>query len=154
MAIFLPPPVLVEVTALDAVYQAAEAWLRAQGPQVEASPEAVARLSPITETHWKSRLFTVEPEPGFAFSFWAWTDPMRGKPLAVQGDLSAEGMKFGIVVARWNAVITERLLDARWTPCCARAQSGKTLKWFAFPAHGRYRPPRARWPIWARWTPS
>jgi 6,7-dimethyl-8-ribityllumazine synthase len=103
---------LVEVTALDAVYQAVEAWLRAQGPQVEASPEAVARLSPITETHWKSRLFTVEPEPGFAFSFWAWTDPMRGKPLAVQGDLSAEGMKFGIVVARWNAVITERLLDA------------------------------------------
>jgi 6,7-dimethyl-8-ribityllumazine synthase len=98
---------LVEVTALDAVYQAVEAWLRAQG-----GDEAVARLTSITETHWKSRLFTVEPEPGFAFSFWAWTDPMRGKPLALEGDLSAEGMKFGIVVARWNAVITERLLDA------------------------------------------
>jgi 6,7-dimethyl-8-ribityllumazine synthase len=104
--------VLVEVTALDAVYQAAEAWLRAQGPQVEASPEAVARLSPITETHWKSRLFTVEPELGFAFSFWAWTDPVKGKPLAVEGDLSADGMKFAVVVSRWNAVITERLLDA------------------------------------------
>jgi 6,7-dimethyl-8-ribityllumazine synthase len=98
--------VLVEVTALDAVYQAAENWLRAQG-----GDEAVARLKPITETGWKSRLFTVEPEPGFAFSFWAWTDPMRGKPLAVAGDLSAEGMKFAVVVARWNAVITERLLD-------------------------------------------
>ena len=104
--------VLVEVTALDAVYQAAEAWLRAQGPQVEASPDVAARLTSITETHWKSRIFTVEPELGFAFSFWAWTDPMRGKPLALEGDLSAEGMKFGIVVARWNAVITERLLDA------------------------------------------
>jgi len=104
--------VLVEVTALDAVYQAAEAWLRAQGSQVEASPEAVARLSPITETHWKSRLFTVEPELGFAFSFWAWTDPVKGKPLAVEGDLSADGMKFAVVVSRWNAVITERLLDA------------------------------------------
>jgi 6,7-dimethyl-8-ribityllumazine synthase len=99
--------VLVEVTALDAVYQAAEAWLRAQGGE-----EAVQRLAPITETHWKSRLFTVEPEPGFAFSFWAWTDPVKGKPLAVEGDLCAEGMKFGIVVARWNAVITDRLLDA------------------------------------------
>jgi 6,7-dimethyl-8-ribityllumazine synthase len=99
--------VLVEVTALDAVYQAAEAWLRAQG-----GDEAVQRLAPITETHWKSRLFTVEPEPGFAFSFWAWTDPVKGKPLAVEGDLCAEGMKFGIVVARWNAVITDRLLDA------------------------------------------
>jgi len=96
--------VLVEVTALDAV--AASAWLLAQGGE-----EAVARLSAITETHWKSRIFTVEPEPGFAFSFWAWTDPQRGKPVAVEGDLSASGMKFAIVVARWNAVITERLLE-------------------------------------------
>ncbi len=98
--------VLVEVTALDAVHQAAETWLRAAGGN-----EAVARLSPVTETHWKSRIFTVEPEPGFAFSFWAWTDPLKGRPVAVEGDLSAEGMKFAIVVARWNAVITERLLE-------------------------------------------
>jgi 6,7-dimethyl-8-ribityllumazine synthase len=98
--------VLVEVTALDAVYQAAESWLRAQGGEA-----AVARLSPITETHWKSRIFTVEPEAGFPFSFWAWTDPLRGKPVAVEGDLSAAGMRFAIVVARWNAVITERLLE-------------------------------------------
>jgi 6,7-dimethyl-8-ribityllumazine synthase len=99
--------VLVEVTALDAVYQAAEIWLRAQG-----SDQAVAQLSPITDTHWKSRIFTVEPEPGFSFSFWAWSDPLRAKPIAVEGDLAATGMKFAIVVARWNAVITERLLDA------------------------------------------
>ena len=98
--------VMVEVTALDAVYQAAESWLRAQGGEA-----AVARLKPITETHWKSRIFTVEPEPGFPFSFWAWTDPLRGKPVAVEGDLSAAGMRFAIVVARWNAVITERLLE-------------------------------------------
>ncbi len=70
-----------------------------------------ARLSPVTETHWKSRIFTVEPEPGFGFSFWAWTDPIKGKPVAVEGDLCAEGMKFAIVAARWNAVITERLLE-------------------------------------------
>jgi 6,7-dimethyl-8-ribityllumazine synthase len=99
--------VLIEVTALDAVHQAAETWLRAQGGEA-----GVARLSPITETHWKSRIFTVEPEPGFPFSFWAWTDPVKGKPIAVEGDLSAAGMKFAIVVARWNAVITERLLEA------------------------------------------
>jgi 6,7-dimethyl-8-ribityllumazine synthase len=103
--------VMVEVTALDAAHQTAAAWLRAQGHQVETGSEAQARLSPISETHWKSRLFTVEPEPGFAFSFWAWTDPARGKPVAVGGDLCAEGMKFAIVVARWNAVITERLLE-------------------------------------------
>ena len=95
--------VLVEVTALDAVYQAAERWLEAEG--------AAVRLKPITETHWNSRMFTVEPEPSFAFSFWAWTDPLKGRPVAVEGDLSAAGMRFAVVVARWNAVITERLLE-------------------------------------------
>ena len=98
--------VLVEVTALDAMHQAATSWLRAEG-----GDEAVMRLSSITETHWKSRIFTVEPEPGFAFSFWAWSDPLKGRPVAVEGDLSAAAMKFAIVVARWNAVITERLLE-------------------------------------------
>jgi len=101
-----PAEVLVEVTALDAVHQAAATWLRTQG-----GDEAVARLSGITETHWKSRIFTVDPEPGFRFSFWAWIDPMRGKPVAVEGDLSADGMKFAVIAARWNAVITERLLE-------------------------------------------
>jgi 6,7-dimethyl-8-ribityllumazine synthase len=98
--------VLVEVTALDAVYQVAENWLRTEGGE-----GAVARLSPIIETHWKSRIFTVEPVSGFAFSFWAWTDPLKGKPIAIEGDLSAAGMKFAVIAARWNAVITERLLE-------------------------------------------
>jgi 6,7-dimethyl-8-ribityllumazine synthase len=98
--------VLVEVTALDAVHQAAANWLREQSDSETAPP-----LSEIAQTHWKSRMFTVEPAPGFTFGFWAWTDPVKGKPVAVAGDLSAEGMKFAIVVARWNAVITERLLE-------------------------------------------
>jgi len=98
--------VLVEVTSLDSVHRVAETWLRAHG-----GDEAVARLSAITETHWKSRIFTVEPEAGFQFSFWAWSDPVKGKPIAIQGDLSAAGMKFAIVVSRWNAVVTDRLLD-------------------------------------------
>ena len=98
--------VMVEVTSLDAAHHAAEAWLRAN-----AGDEALARLSQIAETEWKSRIFTVEPEPGFAFSFWAWADPLKGKPIAIEGDLSAEGMKFAIIVARWNAVITDRLLE-------------------------------------------
>jgi len=97
--------VLVEVTALDALHQAAAAWFRAEGI------DPGERLSAIAETHWKSSLFTVEPEPGFPFSFWAWSDPLRGRPVAVEGDLSANGMRFAIVVARWNAVITERLLE-------------------------------------------
>jgi 6,7-dimethyl-8-ribityllumazine synthase len=98
--------ILVEVTSLDGAHQAAEAWLRAQGGDA-----AVSRISPIAETSWKSRLFTVEPEAGFALGFWAWTDPMKSKTAALEGDLSAEGMQFAIVVSRWNAVITDRLLE-------------------------------------------
>ena len=98
--------VMVEVTSLDQAYQAAERWLRANGGDSAAKP-----LTEPEDTHWKSRMFTVEPEPGVAFIFWAWTDPLRGKLVALEGDLSAEGMKFAIVVARWNAVITDRLLE-------------------------------------------
>jgi 6,7-dimethyl-8-ribityllumazine synthase len=46
-----------------------------------------------------------------AFSFWESSDPLHGKPVALEGDLSAEGLRFAIVVARWNAVITDRLLQ-------------------------------------------
>jgi 6,7-dimethyl-8-ribityllumazine synthase len=94
----------IEVTSLDAAHQAATAWFASEGLDP-------AAISAITETHWKARTFSVEPEPGHAFSFWAWTDPLKGRPIAVEGDLSAEGMRFAIVVARWNAVITERLLE-------------------------------------------
>jgi 6,7-dimethyl-8-ribityllumazine synthase len=45
------------------------------------------------------------------FSFWEWNEPLKGKPIAIEGDLSAAGMSFAIVVARWNAVITDRLLE-------------------------------------------
>ena len=95
--------ICIEVTALDAVYQAATAWFGGQG--------AGSQLSQSSDTHWNSRLFTATPVPGHAFTFWAWSDPLKGKPVAVEGDLSAEGMRFAIVVARWNAVITDRLLD-------------------------------------------
>ncbi len=98
--------VLIEVTALDAVHQAAERWLKSNSGE-----DGAARLTAISDTHWKSRIFTVEPEPGFQFSFWGWADPCKGKPIAVEGDLSAAGMKFAIVVARWNAVVTDRLLE-------------------------------------------
>jgi 6,7-dimethyl-8-ribityllumazine synthase len=98
--------VMVEVTSIDQAYQAAERWLRADG-----GATAVKRLTEPVDTHWKSRMFTVEPEPGWSFTFWAWADPLRGKPVALEGDLSAEGMKFAIVAARWNAVITDRLLE-------------------------------------------
>jgi 6,7-dimethyl-8-ribityllumazine synthase len=98
--------VMIEVTSLDAVHQASTRWFDQQGQET-----ATKRVSAIIETDWKARLFTVEPEPGLRFGIWAWGDPVRGRPVALEGDLSAEGMKFAVVVARWNAVITDRLLE-------------------------------------------
>ncbi len=97
------PEILIEVTGIDAVYEVAKGWLAANSPEGE--------LSAIADTVWKSRSFTVEPVAGHGFAFWEWLEPLRGKPIAIEGDLSAAGMRFGVVVARWNAVITDRLLE-------------------------------------------
>jgi 6,7-dimethyl-8-ribityllumazine synthase len=97
----------IEVTALDAVRQVIENWLaRHLSPS-----EAARRISETAETNWKSRVFTVEPIPGVSFAFWEWIDPLHGKPAALEGDLVAADMKFAIILARWNAVITDRLLQ-------------------------------------------
>jgi 6,7-dimethyl-8-ribityllumazine synthase len=106
----MPPSnadVFVEVTSLDSVREVAEKWLATNLGEAEARQ----RMTATADTDWASRMFTVEPVPGVAFSFWEWLDPLRGKPVALEGDLSAEGMRFAIVLARWNAVITDRLLQ-------------------------------------------
>ena len=72
-------------------------------------PGKKLRTSP--HTHWNSRLFTAEPVLGMVLGFWESENPHHGKPVAIEGDLSAADMRFGIIVARWNAVITERLLQ-------------------------------------------
>ena len=101
------PRLLVETTQLDAVHATVGQWIAGQ----TRSEEIAARLSEVADTHWKSRLFTVELVPGFELGFWESMNPLHGRPVAVEGDLSAAGKRFAIVVARWNAVITDRLLQ-------------------------------------------
>jgi|GEM_PF-52434 len=101
------PELLVECTQLDLVHDIVKNWLKADVH----TNELDGRLSGIAETHWKSRLFTVDFGDGLVFGFWEREDVFSGHPIAVEGDLSAAGMHFGIVVARWNAVITDRLLQ-------------------------------------------
>lgn len=103
----LKTDLLVEVTSLDAVHHVATGWLENQS----SVNGATARITAIEETHWKSRLFTVEPVAGFRVAFWEHADVAPGKAVALEGDLSANEMRFAIVVARWNAVITDRLLQ-------------------------------------------
>ena len=91
------PALLVEVTQLDSVL----ATIASRNILV----------SEVESTHWNSRLVTAELAPGFQVGFWESLNPLHGRPLAVEGDLSAAGRRFAIVVARWNAVITDRLLQ-------------------------------------------
>ncbi len=101
------PELLVEVTQLDAVHAAVKQWMMA-----EFRTEDVARrLGDVQTTHWKSRMFAVDLGEDLRFGFWERENVLAGLPVAVEGDLSAAGMRFGIVVARWNAVITDRLLQ-------------------------------------------
>ncbi len=97
----------LEVTSLEAVRDAARLWL----DRVFGAEEGARRLTPVQETTWKSRQFSVEPVPGVPLVVWEWADPLQGRPAALEGDLVATGMRFGIVVARWNSVITDRLLQ-------------------------------------------
>lgn len=62
----------------------------------------------IEDTNWDSRALIVEPAKGVRIAFW---HRNRAKQKAIAGDMNASGMRFGIVVARWNSFITERLLQ-------------------------------------------
>ncbi len=101
------PSLLVETTSLDAVHAAVRQWM---GSEVR-SEELDGKVSAIEETHWNSRLFTAELGGGLSLGFWESMNPLHGRPVAIEGDLSAAGKRFAIVVARWNAVITDRLLQ-------------------------------------------
>jgi len=96
------PSLLVEVTQLDATHKVVQEWVAAAGG---------VGPSEIAATHWNSRLFTVELAAGLRVGFWESESALHGRPVAVEGDLSAAGKRFAIVVARWNAVITDRLLQ-------------------------------------------
>ena len=111
------PSILIEVTQLDAVHATVKSWLALRTPdQPFADPEL---------THWNSRLFTVDLGDGLTLGFWESENPLHNRPIAIEGSLSASGKKFAIVVARWNAVITDRLLqgslDALHRSGCSKA---------------------------------
>ncbi len=70
--------------------------------------EKVKIASDVQPTTWNSRFLIAEPAEGMKILFWQKDRPKDG---VVEGDLNAQGMSFAIVVSRWNAFITERLLQ-------------------------------------------
>jgi 6,7-dimethyl-8-ribityllumazine synthase len=70
--------------------------------------ESVKGADKIQATAWDSRFLVAEPARGLKVLFWQKNRPANG---AIEGDLNARGMRFGVVVSRWNSFITERLLQ-------------------------------------------
>lgn len=70
--------------------------------------ENVKGADKIQATAWDSRFLVAEPARGLKVLFWQKNRPAAD---AVEGELNARGMRFGVVVSRWNSFITERLLQ-------------------------------------------
>lgn len=95
------PRILVEVTQLDHVRATAATW---------AAGVDSATVSEVDSTHWNSRLFTLNAA-AVEVGFWQSEDPLQGAVEAIEGGVSAEGMRFCVITTRWNTVITDRLLQ-------------------------------------------
>ena len=102
------PRLLIEVTQLDHVHDTVSAWSE-NGAQENGAQENGTQVSDIAATHWNSRLFRVRFGTDLEVGFWE-SEAVRDAD-AVEGDLSAAGMRFAIVTTRWNTVITDRLLQ-------------------------------------------
>jgi 6,7-dimethyl-8-ribityllumazine synthase len=114
------PRILVEVTQLEHVHAAVERWIKAERD----ASASVSEQSAIEATHWNSRLFRVTLGEGLELGFWQSENPDHGVVPAVEGELSAEGMKFAVITTRWNAVITDRLLQGA-LDCLRRSGAAK-----------------------------
>ena len=65
----------------------------------------------IEDTDWGARIFSVElPARKGRLAIFSYKEDWRGEPAKKAGALNAAGKKFGVVVSRFNAFITERLL--------------------------------------------
>jgi 6,7-dimethyl-8-ribityllumazine synthase len=90
-----PADVWVEVTDLDSISR----LLR---------DRKIKLIADIADTDWGSRVLVAEPAKDIKIAFW---QKNRADEDAVDGDLNARGMRFAVVMARWNSFITERLLQ-------------------------------------------
>src|SRR5689334_6572511 len=70
--------------------------------------EKIKLKGDVQQTNWDSRFLVAEPAKGLKVLFWQKNRPAED---AVEGELNGRGMRFAVVVSRWNSFITERLLQ-------------------------------------------
>ena len=85
----------IEVTDLDSIRELL-------------SKENIKLSADVKQTAWDSRFLVAEPAKGLKVLFWQKNRPAKD---AIEGELNAHGMRFAVVVSRWNSFITERLLQ-------------------------------------------
>ncbi len=91
--------VVIECDSADVLYELA-------------SRKKLKIASEISETDWGARIFTLElPGRKGRLAVFSYKEDWRKDPVKKLGQLNAVGKKFGIVVSRFNAFITERLLN-------------------------------------------
>jgi 6,7-dimethyl-8-ribityllumazine synthase len=90
---------VIECDSADAVYD----MLRRRKVKIA---EDIASLD------WGARLFVIElPARAGRVAIFSYNHDWPDRDQALAGNLNAQGMRFGVVVARWNAFITERMLQ-------------------------------------------
>lgn len=67
-----------------------------------------SKAGEVQPTSWDSRFLVSEPAKGLKVLFWQKNRPAQD---AIEGELNARRMRFGVVVSRWNSFVTERLLQ-------------------------------------------
>lgn len=88
---------VIETDAIDAVYET----VGQQGRRIVAE---------IADQSWGARLFIIEAPTGVRVAFFQYLTPPEERNV-LEGELRAQGKRFGIAVARFNQFITERLLS-------------------------------------------
>jgi 6,7-dimethyl-8-ribityllumazine synthase len=85
----------IEVTDLDSVREIL-------------AKENIKMPADVRQMEWGARFVVAELAKGLKVLFWQKNRPTDD---AVEGSLNAHGMRFAVVVSRWNSFITERLLQ-------------------------------------------
>jgi 6,7-dimethyl-8-ribityllumazine synthase len=66
----------------------------------------------ISDRRFGGRMFVAEPAPGHAVAIFSYLPERRPRHIPTcEGSLDAKGLRFGLVVSRFNSFITERLLE-------------------------------------------